>query len=327
MQAQTPASLFFGKLPCRGDFLRSAHTPALIQAIDRWLTQSLEVMSADTHWKALYDRIEPMRFAFLGSRSHRGMAGYLIASHDESGRRFPFVNAHVLEIEHPERDLKLSPLWLSETWSELARQTSRAFVATDSASAQHELVLATHASRPSESAARAYQSFLEEWNIGALEGELGGQSEAFSLRKTILGLGMLLQPVPASGVSRLDKGLVLPLPANARLQAAVAAFWLDLIGDFLGRADFELVVCLPQSATPPTRMALGFAGASAQLLPALNELVDDVEAVFVDIRQADWVEDYVDEDYAAKKLSSYLLQPGLSLAQAVKTFKETFLGL
>jgi type VI secretion system protein ImpM len=327
MHAHAPAGLFFGKLPSRGDFLRSAHTPALIHAIDRWLTQSLEVMSADTRWKALYDRIEPVRFAFLGSRSHRGMAGYLIASHDESGRRFPFVNAQVLEIDHPERQVKLSPIWLSDLWSELSQQTQRAFVAADSNAAQSELAVSPAMVKPQEDAQRAYASFLEEWNIGALEAELSGQGESFSLRKVILGLGMLLQPVPSSGVSRLDKGLLLPLPSNPRLQASVAALWLDLIGDFLARADFELVVCLPQSDTPPPRMALGFAGASPQLLPALNELVDDVGEVFVDIRQADWVEDYVDQDYAAKKLSSYLLQPGLSLKQAVNTFKETFLGL
>ena len=52
----------------------------------------------------------------------------------------------------------------------------------------------------------------------------------------------------------------------------------------------------------------------------------DLGEVFVDTRRADWVEDFVEQDYAVKKLSSYLKQPGLSLKQARDTFTEAFLG-
>ena len=40
----------------------------------------------------------------------------------------------------------------------------------------------------------------------------------------------------------------------------------------------------------------------------------------------DWVDTQLEDGFAMRKLSSYLRQPQLSLAQAVSTFKECFLG-
>ena len=35
---------YFGKIPSRGDFVRSANQPGLIQMLDRWLSQGIELM-------------------------------------------------------------------------------------------------------------------------------------------------------------------------------------------------------------------------------------------------------------------------------------------
>ena len=45
----------------------------------------------------------------------------------------------------------------------------------------------------------------------------------------MLALGLLLQPVMASGSSHLEKGLTLPLPDDPFYRNLVATFWLDLV--------------------------------------------------------------------------------------------------
>jgi type VI secretion system protein ImpM len=89
---------YFGKLPSRGDFVRSANQASLIQTLDRWLSQGIELMSTDSRWKEVYDRGPKAHFAFLSVNSPRAMAGHLAASTDAAGRRFPFVVAGTFDV-------------------------------------------------------------------------------------------------------------------------------------------------------------------------------------------------------------------------------------
>ncbi len=47
--------VYFGKLPSRGDFVRSAHHSALIEHLDRWQSQTMERLATDPRWKLRYD--------------------------------------------------------------------------------------------------------------------------------------------------------------------------------------------------------------------------------------------------------------------------------
>lgn len=319
--------LHFGKLPSRGDFVRGGHLPGVIQTLDGWLAAGIEALAADPRWKLLYDRAAPLHFAFLGSRSTRGLAGHLIASADTSGRRYPFIVAGALEVDEPLSFLARSPLMLTRPWQRFEAAARRAHASADATPilaeiAQGEVEL--------ERSARAYDAnyrdFLELHNVGSLEAALRDAGHSVSLRTLLLGIGLLLQPVPASGIQRLDKGLLLPLPRDPMLRPFVAALWTDLVSGFLTRAAFEVTVCLPQPAAGEAPMLmLGFDGASPRLLPALIDREQGRE-VLVDGCAADWVEDFVREDYGVHKLSAYLEQPTLSLRQARESFTEAFLG-
>lgn len=319
--------LHFGKLPSRGDFVKSGQPAGLIQTLDHWLTSGIEALATDPRWKLLYDRALPSQFAFLGSRSTRGLAGHLIASNDASGRRFPFIVAGALEVADPLPFLMRSPLMLARPWQRFEAAARQAYAAADATPLLAEM---SQTEVDIESSVQAYDAnfrdYLELHTLGSTEALLQQAGHRLSLRTLLLGLGLLLQPVPASGIQRLDKGLLLPLPQDPMARPYVAALWMDLVAGFLARAAFELVVFAPQSAEPGSAvLALGFDGPSARGLQALFDPACRAE-VFVDTTQADWVEDYVGQDYGVKKLSSYLEQPTLSLRQAVASFKEAFLG-
>jgi type VI secretion system protein ImpM len=324
--AHTSPMLYFGKLPSRGDFVRSTHGPALLQVLDRWLSGGMELMSHDARWKTLYDRAQPARFAFLGSRQPRGLAGYLMASQDASGRRFPFITAATFECAEPLPFLARAPLALARPWTVIERSARQAHAAAD---ATPVLATCNDATITVEGDAVAYDAsyrdFCEMQTVGALQTMLTTSGHAVNVRQLVLGLGLLLQPVLASGESQIERGLMLPLPAEPLYQPMVASLWLDLVAGFLGRAAFELCLFQPASDGAAPTMTLGFEGNSPRSLYALLD-PEQVAQIHIDTRQAEWVEESLAQDYAVHKLSSYLDQPGLSLQQAVNTFKEAFLG-
>jgi type VI secretion system protein ImpM len=321
--------LYFGKVPARGDFIRSNHAPALIQSIDRWMSRGIEALSADVRWPIVYDRAPPMRFAQLGARSPLGMAGCLVASRDASGRRFPLMTAARLEFDEPLAFFARSPLALARAWQQLEATAMRIHGAQDAApllaewsqaTIEIEGDLATHD--------LAMRDFLELQSIDGLEAMLreAGHAET-NLRQSVLGLGLLLEPVLAQGLSRLDKGLCLPLPGDAFQAPLVASLWLDLIGGFLARGDFELAVFMPASSAGHggAMLRLGFEGSAPRTLQAMLDPAVGAD-YFVDMRSAAWVESAPSGHHGVMKLSSYLAQGHLSLAQAADTFKEVFLG-
>jgi type VI secretion system protein ImpM len=331
MSQPTAVSLvYFGKIPSRGDFVRSSQQGGLIQTLDRWLTQGVELLATDARWKEIYDRTRPLHFAFLGLKSRVALAGHLVASSDASGRRFPFITAGSFEVGQPDEFVARSPMVLARPWQRLERVALQATTANDASpvlgelsSAQVELDVAPQAYEAS------FRDFLELQTVGSLEAMLRQAGHEIDLRQTLLALGLLLQPVPASGSSQLDKGVRLPLPADPLYQPYVSTLWLELVSRFLRHGDFELLLFIaPGPGQPPDgspTLTLGFSGGSPTVLQAaLDPQVG--ERVFVDLRDAEWVEEHVQQDYAVKKLSSYLQQPQLSLKQAQATFREAFLG-
>lgn len=321
------STLYFGKLPSRGDFVRGGPHRALIDTLDRWLTQAMEMLSSDARWKETYDRTQPLNFAFLGPGSRMALAGHLVASADASGRRFPFLAAGSFEARSPAWLLARGPMALARPWRTLELAARAAFAGEDAGPPLGELLnVQIDVDITVDACEASFGEFIEGHTIGSLEGMLQQAGHVIDLRQTMLGLGMLLQPLRTSGAKHLDKGLRLPLPADAPSQPCVAALWLDLVSRFLRVVDVELVMFMPPTALrdAPT-LALGFSGGSPRLLQAaLDPQMGD--KVFVDLRQAQWADDPAGQDYAVRKLSSYLQQPQLSLTQAMATFREAFLG-
>jgi type VI secretion system protein ImpM len=332
MSRVQPADVvYFGKLPSRGDFVRNGDASGLTQRLDQWLTQGIELLARDPRWKEVYDQARTASFAFLGVRSRAIVAGHLLASADASGRRFPFVAVGKLEVDAPLHFMQRAPIALAQLWLQLGEAADRAHAADDAVRPLNQLgQLRPEVDVDPQSHEAGYRDFLELQTIGSLQELLRAADPAIDLRRSLLALGLLLQPVPASGAQRLDKGVRLPLPADPLHQPYVATLWIDLAARFLSRGDFEVAMFLPRGAdgAQPGRapsLAIGFSGDSPALLHALLD-PDAARTHFVDLFAPDWVDDSAGQDHAVRKLGSYLQQPQLSLAQARSTFNEAFLG-
>jgi len=316
---------YFGKVPSRGDFIKGSDNPALVRILDDWLARAMDLLSADARWKLSYDAMAPLHFAIIGPRRRHAIAGHIVASTDQSSRRFPFLMMSALEVNEPAEFVPDAPLVLNRLWNRLETLSAGVVGAPDAAAPLQaatgqtiEIDLRTAAY------GAAFADFLELQTVGGLQAMLAQAGFGGHVRRLLLALGMLLQPVLASSSSRLEKSLVLPLPRDPMYRSLVAAFWMHLITPFLARADFELALFLTRVAQRQA-LVLGFSGTSAETLQAIIDPHAGQER-HITFDELDWVEDQVNDDYAVRKLSTYLAQDELSLKSALDSLCTAFIG-
>jgi type VI secretion system protein ImpM len=318
---------WFGKLRACGDFVRSTQQGALTQALDHWLSRGLAQLAQDPAWKQLYDRAGTAHFAALGTRSRVALAGHLMPGADATGRRFPFAAGAFFDIDAPSRFMACAPVALSPLWGRLEDLARRARDADDAAQLLAEAQrtpLALGGTPQSWTAKDA--AFMSAQTLGSLQALLQHAHPALDLRRTLLGLGLLLQPVPSSGRSRLATGLRLPMPSNGLLAGNVGAWWMRLVTPFLARGDFEVLLLLPRTpqGAPPS-LVLGFAGATPALLCAWLAPAQAARD-FIGLQAPAWVDAHLERDAALRRLDAYLRQHTLPLAQAAEFFNDCFLA-
>lgn len=309
---------YFGKIPARSDFVKLARDLPLTCVLDEWLAEVMQHLSADARWKLHYDAMPPVHFAFVSRRRRHAIAGHIVSSCDQSGRRFPFLMMRTLEVADPAAFVSQCPLALHPLWMRMAALARAAVAADDPAPSLHAIAEADVALDAGSASALA--AFLATGTMASLNGLLG-QGDA---RHLMLALGMLLQPVLQTGSQELEKSLALPLPRDEDARCHVAAFWMALIAPFLRRADVELALFIASIDGNPM-LVLGFRGACSQTLQAI---IDPALRAEQQIGFADtgWVDEQLGVDIDVRALASYLEQPQLPLRLARELFLQTFTG-
>ncbi|TKC88316.1 type VI secretion system-associated protein TagF [Trinickia terrae] len=314
---------YFGKIPSRGDFVKSVHNPQLLQTLDRWIAQAMELLADDPRWKITYENAKPMHFAFLGSQSKLAIAGHIMTSRDISSRRFPFLAATALEVDRPLPFLARSPLAFNRLWSRAAEKMRPLLDASEPAEVLQAL---GETQVPIDVGAHdgTFADFVDHQTMAGLEQMLLASGHPVRLRGAMLALGSLLRPVMQSKSSHLERGLTLPLPNDTFYRSLVAAFWLELIAPFVSQADFELAIFIGTIAERE-RLIVGFNGASAKTLHSVLD-PQAYAAHNIDIDDPEWIDGHTQNDHGISKLVSYLEQPQLSLRVGIDTFREAFVG-
>ncbi|MBQ5949668.1 type VI secretion system-associated protein TagF [Massilia sp. ST3] len=307
---------YFGKIPARADFVKLAHDPAAIGMLDQWLAQVMTLLPSDARWRINYDAMAPVSFALVGPARRHAVAGHLVPSHDQSGRRFPFLASRTLEVADPAAFVARCPLAFGPLWMFLEQTCPKVLGADDPAPWLQAIADSAVAMGDED----ALGQLLREGTVGSLDAMLGRSGAA----RLVVALGLLLQPVMHSQPAELHKSLVLPLPAGVPARHAVAALWLELIAPFLRRSGFDLALFLTRQNESPV-LVVGFCGALAQTLHAL---IDPLVALELQVRLEDtgWIDEQLQFDSDVRMLASHLAQPDLPLSLARELFMKTFIG-
>jgi len=317
---------YFGKLPAHGDFVKHCDNHALVQLLDAWLAQVMNALTAAPRWKRHYDAMAPLRFAFVGLHSRHGIAGRIEASCDQSQRRFPFMVMSALAIGDPAAFAPCSALALAPLWQRIGQLADGVTACADPSAALLALAREDIALAPDDLAhAAQLADFLRSHTIGRLQSMLAMPAlpdAPATLRELLLALGLLLRPVRRSGRAHLEKSLLLPLPAQAHLQALVASFWLHLIAPCLAAQPFELALFFATHQGAPV-LAIGFGGADPLLLQALIDTQSGSERLIV-LDRLDWLAPQLEQQPGLRQLSACLQQPQLSLQAACALFFDAF---
>ncbi|NMG76331.1 type VI secretion system-associated protein TagF [Aromatoleum diolicum] len=317
---------YFGKVPARGDFIKGGGPSQMIAMLDRWISESMDLLSGDPRWRIVYDNMPEIHFAFVGPRSRFSIVGHLQPSQDASSRRFPFLVAAA--IERDDRVLfDYGPAAFSRLWGKFERIVRDARSGDDPTSilgelssidCEEEISRALALTPPVERGRRLTIKDLDEL--------LSSRDKPTSSRRIMLALGLLLRPLLGASNLPIEKGLQLPLPADREYRDAVSAIWVSLISGFFKHTHNELQV-LQGLAGGRDALIVGFNGASARTLLSLISPNSDSDTI-IPLDDPDWIDTHPDlvNDYGVAKLSSYLSHPDNTLDEALASFRDVFLG-
>jgi type VI secretion system protein ImpM len=307
---------YFGKIPARSDFVKVADDQPVIGMLDDWLAQVMTRLPVDARWKLYYDAAPPVSFAFVGPARRHAVAGHLVASQDQSGRRFPFLMMRTVDVPEPEAFVARCPLAFGPLWDFLATMAPRVVGSEDPGPYLQAIADGTVGLGEDDV---QLEEFLATFTVSALSAALGLEAN-----RLILGLGLLLQPVMHSRPAALQKSLVLPLPRDAATRCQAAAFWLELVTPFIRRTAFDLALFVTTVADRPA-LVIGFGAAAAE---TLHGIVDPIAGREQQVQLVDngWIDEQLGIDIDVRALASYLEQPMLPLRLARELFLKTFIG-
>jgi len=317
MSAPSQRVAYFGKLPGSGDFVRSPGDQVLLELVDQWLAAVMQRLAANPRWRQHYDACPPLDFAFIGTRSRQVVCGHLLASRDQSARRFPFACMAVHQVAKPRDFLPCSPLALAPAWEGLA---IAAGAATAAAVRPVDGILLVPLDEAGQAQA-ALEDFLADACLASLEEALAGPPGSMPARHLLLALGLLLSPL-REHAPVTSRCLALPLPREASLRLPVAAYWMSLAAPLLARQDLEISLFLAPVAGQPS-LIIGLDGANPAGLYSVIDPQAAQESMVI-VGDCAWAEAALHGDAPLQRLAACLEQGQLGLPVAMQLFHETF---
>lgn len=317
MQMIPSTPLYYGKSPAWGDFLKSKGQYDIIQWIDQWIHQALELALLDEKFNQDYLKLPALDFFIGNPQQPIFLIANLLASTDRSGRHFPMVLAQLIEVQSPFDHLFMAPFLYKPIWSDLKHknQLIRGFHDPD----QLQQCLAALPTELGIYTATEFKSFFEEHTLFSFAQLMN--MESAQLTQSMIGLGLLLQPVLQHGSANLNKVLILPINNPVHCYD-IAAFWVSIISRFLVKHPTEVWVGILHTQSPI--LLFSFQGAD---ITALSDIFTKTMQGnhWVSLLKVQWIDAYLEQNAGLAALEQSLCERHISLNQSIRLFVQTFI--
>ncbi|ALH95841.1 type VI secretion system-associated protein TagF [Acinetobacter equi] len=310
------SSFYYGKTPCHGDFLKSKGQSALIQLFDQWISEALEQAMKSPDFQDRYSTSSAFDFFITNPQESMFVIANLIPSQDYSNRHFPMLLGYILDIDKPLENLLFAPSRYKSVLINLLLKNKAIYQLSSTDKLLEKLdELQTEITVPSLIESKSIFDNHTMYSFAKLM-----DISVFELAQSMIGLGLLLQPISEKGVQQLNK--VLTIPMNERYRTEIATFWVNLIGSFLSKHHVEVLMGIIHSPKP--KLIFGFQGAAITTLRDIF-LQDYENDHWVQMTQSQWVDEYLQENASLAWLEQTLCERQLSLNQGIRLFRQYFI--
>lgn len=315
MEILKASAFYYGKTPSHGDFVKSKGQSSLIQVIDQWISEALEQAMKSPEFQEKYPHFPAFDFFITNPQEQMFVVANVMASKDYSDRYFPMLLGYVLDVEKPDQNLLFAPfryksilinLLLKNKMIYQASNTEKLFEKLDELQDEMEVPSLIESKTIFDN--HTMYSFAKLMDISIYE-----------LVQSMIGLGLLLQPIFDKGVAQLNK--VLTIPMNERYRTEIATFWVNLIGSFISKHHVEVLVGIIHSHKP--MLVFGFQGAGITTLRDIF-LQEFENNHWVSLTNAQWVDEYLKENASLAWLEQTLCERQLSLNHGIRLFRQYF---
>lgn len=316
METLKASPLYYGKSPAHGDFLKSKGQSVLIQVLDQWITEALEQAMKSPLFQERYPELPSFDFFIGNPQEKMFLVANLISSKDHSGRAFPMILGHLIEIYQPQVNLLFAPFYYKTALINLSLLNKQLYQTIDSIQLfdrlekiKLEVEVPTSIECNELFDSHTMYSFSKLMNISI-----------YDLAKSMIGLGLLLQPILHKGVKQLNKVLAIPLNENYR--SDIATFWVNLIASFLAEHNIEILIGILHGNKP--KLIFGFQGAEISTLRDIF-LQEFDNQQWVSLANADWVDAYLKQNDRLALFEQSLCERQLSLNHGIRLFRQFFI--
>lgn len=259
MSKRTVVPSYFGKIPTRDDFVGSGNADhALLRHVDKWLGLCMSELARHLGWQAAYDTAQPFDFLVASRDNASIVCGRATPGRDHFGRRSPLMGTLRVDVARPLAFAATAPLAFEQAWQGIGAGLDAIMVLprdnTGALPAGEACTVQTSA-RNLQASLGDYLATESSTSLDALLGAAGHENGVVPVARALLRTMTAVRMRPQA---HIERGLVLPLPADPIRRDRVAAFWLDLILTGLGSRDIEIAALLTQEPGP--RLIVSFDG-------------------------------------------------------------------
>lgn len=237
-------TLYFGKLPQYGDFVRFNAGGVEVRSFDQWIQEGMYFSQRwlDQEWDAAYNNFSTYNFLFYPEEGDQFMIGILRSSRDSSQRKFPFIISLKLEKNHSnEKLISLSPVIFSHFFQQSYRLVHRAREGMEMSEMMSQTEnLGEITPLDWDFNQQNFNNFLESTKCDRFWINLWGFFDDPRKFLLIKNLTEILLPLRQHNPAHLAFGLRFPLGANISVMPLIICFWIRLCHRLLG-TDFLIM--------------------------------------------------------------------------------------